>query len=154
MEKLKDDLDDYKLRKQERERRLDTLEWELNQINAANLHEGEDEEVTSKLNILQNHEKILRALQEALDIITADNGVQDCIAKAVKEVSIASSYDISIASLSESLDSAAYSLEDAITGIESYLSGSDFSEEELSGLQERNEVILEMKKNLALPLRM
>ena len=74
--KLKDDLDDYKLRKQERERRLDTLEWELNQINAANLHEGEDEEVTSKLNILQNHEKILRALQEALDIITADNGVQ------------------------------------------------------------------------------
>ena len=61
--KLKDDLDDYKLRKQERERRLDTLEWELNQINAANLHEGEDEEVTSKLNILQNHEKILRALQ-------------------------------------------------------------------------------------------
>ena len=144
--KLKDDLDDYKLRKQERERRLDTLEWELNQINAANLHEGEDEEVTSKLNILQNHEKILRALQGALDIITADNGVQDCIAKAVKEVSIASSYDNSIASLSESLDSVAYSLEDAITGIESYLSGSDFSEEELSGLQERNEVILEMKK--------
>ena len=144
--KLKNALEDYRERKQERERRLDTLDWELKQISAASLQEGEDEEVEKKLQVLQNHEKIFRSIHNALDTMTADGGPQDAMAEADKEVSGAARYDENLNSILESIRSASFAMEDAISGMEDYISGSDFSEEELSSLQERNEVILEMKR--------
>lgn len=144
--KLKDALDDYKERKQERERRLDILEWELNQISSAGLQEGEDEEVEKKLQVLQNHERIFRSIHNALDTMTADGGPQDAIAEADKEMSQAARYDESLNPILESLRSASFGLEDAISSMEDYISNSDFSEEELSSLQERNEVIMELKR--------
>lgn len=58
MEKLKDALEDYENAKQERERRLDILEWELSQISSAHLLPDEDEEIEKKLSVLQNYERI------------------------------------------------------------------------------------------------
>ena len=145
--KLKDALDDYRERKQERERRLDILEWELKQITSAALAAGEDEEVEKKLQVLQNHERIFRSLHNALDTITADGGPQDSIAEADKEISQAARYDEKLNPILESLQSASYALEDAVSSMEDYISGSDFSEEELASLQDRNEVIMEMKRN-------
>lgn len=144
--KLKDALDDYRERKQERERRLDILEWELKQITSAALAAGEDEEVEKKLQVLQNHERIFRSLHNALDTITADGGPQDSIAEADKEISQAARYDEKLNPILESLQSASYALEDAVSSMEDYISGSDFSEEELASLQDRNEVIMEMKR--------
>ena len=144
--RLKDALDDYDARKQERERRLDTLEWELNQISAAGLHPGEDEEVEKKLSVLENHEKIFRSVHNAIDSLTADGGPQDLIGEAVKEISAVSRFDDSLDSFVESLNSATYALEDAIGGMESYISDTDFSEEELNNLQDRDEIIQEMKR--------
>lgn len=144
--KLKDALEDYEERKQERQRRLDILEWELNQISSAALQEGEDEEVEKKLQVLQNHEKIIRALHNALDTITADGGPQDAMAEADKELSTASRYDESLSPVLESVRSASFALEDAVSSMEDYLSSSDFSEEDLAALQDRNEIIQEMKR--------
>ncbi|WP_297023919.1 DNA repair protein RecN [uncultured Dialister sp.] len=144
--KLKDALEDYKERKQERERRLDILEWELNQIREAGLQEGEDEEVERKLQVLQNHEKIIRSIHNALDTITADGGPQDAMAEADKELSTASRYDETLNPVLESVRSASFALEDAVSSMEDYLSTSDFSEEDLAALQDRNEVIQELKR--------
>ena len=144
--RLKDALEDYNERKQERERRLDTLEWELNQISAAGLHQGEDEEVEKKLSVLQNHERIFRSVHNAIDSLTADGGPQDMIGEAVKEISSVSRYDEELDTFVESLNSASYALEDAIGGMESYISDTDFSEEELTNLQDRDEIIQEMKR--------
>lgn len=124
--KLKDALDDYRERKQERERRLDILEWELKQISSAALQEGEDEEVEKKLQVLQNHERIFRSLHNALGTITADGGPQDSIAEADKEISQVARYDESLGSILESLRSASFSLEDAIGTMEDYIANSDF----------------------------
>lgn len=83
--KLKDALDDYRERKQERERRLDILEWELKQISSASLQEGEDEEVEKKLQVLQNHERIFRSLRSTLETITADGGPRTPLPKRTRK---------------------------------------------------------------------
>lgn len=150
--KLKDALEDYKERKQERERRLDILDWELNQIRSAGLQEGEDEEVEKKLQVLQNHEKIIRSIHNALDTITADGGPQDAMAEADRELSTAARYDDTLGPVLESIRSASFALEDAIGSMEEYLSTSDFSEEDLAALQDRNEVIQELKRKYGLEL--
>ena len=144
--RLKDALEDYENRKQERERRLDLLEWELEQISSAGLQMGEDEEIEKKLSVLQNHERIFRAVHSALDSLTADGGPQDAVGEAAQEISSVSRYDDTLDSFVESLNTAAYALEDAISGLDSYISDTDFSEEELTELQDRDEVIREMKR--------
>ncbi len=144
--RLKDALEDYENRKQERERRLDILEWELEQISSADLQVGEDEEIEKKLSVLQNHERIFRAVHNALDALTADDGPQDVVSEASREISSVSRYDDTLDAFVESLNTAAYALEDAISGLDSYVSDTDFSEEELTELQDRDEVIREMKR--------
>lgn len=144
--KLKDALEDYDLKKQERERRLDVLEWKLNQISSANLYEGEDAEVSKKLSVLQNHEKIIRSVHNALDMIMDERGPQDVIARAEHELSGVVRFDDALNGALESIHSAAYALEDAVSSLESYAADSDFSEEDLNLLQDRNEVILELKR--------
>lgn len=144
--KLKDALEDYENAKQERERRLDILEWELSQISSAHLLPDEDEEIEKKLSVLQNHERIFRSVHQALELLTAENGPQDAIGDAIREVSSVSKYDEALEAFVESLNSASYALEDAINGLDSYISDTDFSEEELNELQSRDEVISEMKR--------
>lgn len=145
--KIRDVLDDYENKKQERERRLDILDWELRQISEAALQPGEDETVEKKLDVLFNREKILRALHNAMDIITTDGGPQDGIGQAAKEISVAARYDEAVGSLEETVNSAAFALEEAVNRIESYLSeNADFSQQELEGLQDRMEVIQTLKR--------
>ncbi len=144
--RLKDALEDYENRKQERERRLDILDWELGQISSAGLQVGEDEEIEKKLSVLQNHERIFRAVHGALDSLTVDGGPQDAVGEAAREISSVSRYDNTLDAFVESLNTAAYALEDAISGLESYISDTDFSEEELTELQDRDEVLREMKR--------
>lgn len=143
---LKDTLEGYDQKKQERERRLNVLEWELNQISSANLYKGEDEEVSKKLSVLQNHEKIIRSVHNALNMIMEEGGLQDLIARAEREISGVVRFDSTLNSSLESIHSASYSLEDAVSSLESYVAESDFSEEELNLLQDRNEIIQELKR--------
>ena len=139
------DLAQYR-RKLEREQRQDNLEWELSQISSAHLLPDEDEEIEKKLSVLQNHERIFRSVHQALELLTAENGPQDAIGDAIREVSSVSKYDEALEAFVESLNSASYALEDAINGLDSYISDTDFSEEELNELQSRDEVIAEMKR--------
>lgn len=55
--KLKN-LEEFHAHRQENERRIDILEWELEQIRTANIINGEDEEIDRRLSILQNYEKL------------------------------------------------------------------------------------------------
>ena len=105
-----------------------------------------DEEIEKKLSVLQNHERIFRSVHQALELLTAENGPQDAIGDAIREVSSVSKYDEALEAFVESLNSASYALEDAINGLDSYISDTDFSEEELNELQSRDEVISEMKR--------
>lgn len=143
---IRDKLKNFDERKQEQERRLDTLEWELDQISKANLQVGEDEEIDERLEILENHEKILRALHSALEVITQDGGLQDNLGSVIQEISVAARYDKELESVEESANSASYTLEDVVSSIESYLAETDFSEEELNNLIERSEVIKDLKR--------
>lgn len=145
--KIQDALSDYEHKKQERERRLDTLDWELKQISEAGLKPGEDESVEKKLDVLMNREKILRSLHTAMEIITADGGPQDGLGKASREIATAARYDETVRTIEETMDSASFALEDVISRIESYLSADvDFSQQELEELQDRNEVIQTLKR--------
>lgn len=138
--------ENFETKRQENERRIDILAWEIEQIQSAEIHKGEDEEIDKRLEILQNHEKIMESLHSALYAITSDNGVQDQLGLAEKDISRAASYDETLASAEENIRTAVFSLEDAIGSMESYVAESDFSQEELDELQSRSEILIDLKR--------
>ena len=142
----KKNLDDFDAKKQENERRIDILEWELKQIHDADIRDGEDDEIESRLIVLQNHEKIMNAIHEALKSFTEDFGAQDRLAVAAKQILSISRYDEKINEIGESVNSALYIIEDVVEKLETYLADTDFSEEELAQLQSRSETLSDLKR--------
>lgn len=143
---LRDSLEQFREKKQERERRLDILQWEIEQIERANI-EGpeEDEAVRSRLSVLENHEKIYVELHRALDLLTGDAGVQSGLADASGRVSGLVKYDPAFGQIDGGLRNALYAVEDAISDLESYADSAEFSEEELAVLQERDDTLTQLK---------
>ena len=139
-------LDDFDAKKQEKERRIDILEWELKQIHDADIRDGEDDEIESRLIVLQNHEKIMNAIHEVLKSFTEDFGAQDRLAVATKQILSISRYDEKINEIGESVNSALYIIEDVVEKLETYLADTDFSEEELAQLQSRSETLSDLKR--------
>lgn len=143
---VSDKLDDFKDRKQERERRLDILQWEINQIEQAEIANAEeDREISTKLRIAENHEKIYVELNQALSLLSMENGVQENLGEALRRIGSIVRYDSSLSSVESSLQSSLYAVEDAISELENYSENTEFSQEELASLQDRDEVLSQLK---------
>lgn len=143
---VSDKLDDFKDRKQERERRLDILQWEINQIEQAEIANAEEDlEISTKLRIAENHEKIYVELNQALSLLSMENGVQENLGEALRRIGSIVRYDSSLSPVESSLQSSLYAVEDAISELENYSENTEFSQEELASLQDRDEVLSQLK---------
>lgn len=71
----------------ERERQLDLLNYQINEIENAALKEGEFEELKAKQNIIANTERILTALNSVQAVLTVDGGAVDGISTAKHSLS-------------------------------------------------------------------
>lgn len=143
---VKDKLDDFKDRKQERERRLDILQWEINQIERAAITDpDEDEDVENKLKVAENHERIYMDLNQALTLLSGEQGTQETLGEAVRRLENIIRFDKSMEPMVGSLQNALYAVDDAISELENYADSTDFSPEELSALQDRDETLSQLK---------
>lgn len=142
----KKNLEEFHAHRQENERRIDILEWELEQIRTANIINGEDEEIDRRLSILQNYEKIIYSVKAALSALSDEGGARDLLASASKAVSTASRYDKEMKETDEELRTVLYSLEDIEGKLDTYISAADFSDEELSELQSRSNILIGLKR--------
>ncbi len=76
----------------DRERKLDVLKYQINEIESANLYEGELEELKAKQNIILNTEKILSAVEGVRAVLSDDGGCLDCVSTAKHYLNGISSY--------------------------------------------------------------
>lgn len=71
---LEKELSDNSLEETEKSRRLDLLNYQINELESAALCVGEQEELTARRNLYQNAGNVISRLQEAYDIL---NGTED-----------------------------------------------------------------------------
>lgn len=144
--KLRDTLEEFKKGKREHERRLDILQWEIEQIEEAGLRSpDEDEEVERRLTVLENHEKIYLEVNRALSLLSDEDGAQERLAEASKRLSGITRYDDALSGIGESLQNALYAAEDALAELEAYAGDMEFSEDELAELQTRDDTLSQLK---------
>lgn len=131
---------------QERERKLDLLQYQINEIDGADIHVGEFDELTTKRNIIVNVEKILNALNMADNLFNGDGGCIDQINAAKRQInaiaSLNENYEELLARL-ENLSDEASDIAETVTDLSDSL---NFDEKEAEYTEERLALIKNLRK--------
>ena len=129
--------------KQNRDRELELLNYQIKDIEDADLIVGEDDEIKEKINLLNNYEKIFDMLKSANnELDTVNSGLY----KVKLGLDSVSGYDSSLQDLLSRVDSAKIELEDINYSITDKLSSMEFDDGELERLDSRLETIKRLKK--------
>lgn len=130
----------------ERERLLDLLNYQINEIERANLQEGEFEELQARRNIIANTEKILSALGAARSVLNDDGGCADGISSARHSVSQISALSDTYAQIEERLESLYAEVTDVAEVISDLAEELSFDGREAEEVEERLALIKSLKK--------
>ncbi len=121
----------------ERERTLDLLKYQINEIESAGVKEGEFEALKARQNVLNNVERIMTALNAAKNLLDADGGCCDGLASAARCIDGVSDVGDEYAQILtrlESLSTEASDISETITDLAENLS---YDEGEAQTIDER-----------------
>lgn len=119
-----------------RRREADFLQFEIEEIETADIKEGEEEELTEQYRRYSNGRKIVESLSVAHEAVENDG-----ISRALKEINEVAGFDSSIQGIRDQLYDVESILGDIRHEIAGYLENMVFDEEELLRIEERLDVI-------------
>ena len=128
----------------ERQRKLDLLKYQVNEIDEANLKIDEEIELEEKRKVMMNSEKIVENLQEA-DNLIAENSI-DSISMAIRALEKIENIDKKYEKISSDLKSTYYELQELSRDISTYKNDVYFDEEENNYIEERLDLIYSLKR--------
>lgn len=144
--KLKEDYSNSDIDAKERERELSLLQYEINEIEEANLSVGEDEKVEEEYKRILNGKKIMEGLTNAYSLTAGDGeSASDLIGRAVRELSSISRYDSDLSSIEEQLIELDNLLSDVNHEMSSYIDNANFDDETFYNLEKRLDLINHLK---------
>ncbi len=134
------------LNEDEKNRELDLLEHEIQEIRSANIRIGEDEELEKNYRRMQNGNKAAKAAGAALQYLTGDGeSASDLVGRSIREISTIEGLDDSIDSISGQVRQ----IEDLLNGVgrelADYLDDLEFSEEEFYETEQRLDILNRLK---------
>ena len=128
----------------ERQRRLDLLRYQLNEIEDANLIEVEEDELISKQKIIVNSEKIAKTLNEV--DLSIGEGIIDLISNSIKNLEKIGCIDSKYQETVNSLKGTYYELQEISRDISNYKDEVYFDEEEQREVENRLDLIYCLKR--------
>lgn len=128
----------------ERERKLDLLRYQVNEIEEASLKENEEEKLEEKRKIMLNSEKISKNLIEA-DIAIGENSI-DSLNTAIRALEKIENIDNVYEKISSNLKNIYYELQEISRDISSYKDDIYFDENERNEVEERLDLIYNLKR--------
>ena len=133
----------------ERSRRVDTLEYQIKELERAELRPGEDEELDARKTLLRSSGKLMEAIQEAQLALSGgedSQGACDLIGEAEGAVRSVTRLSPQLEELGEKLTALRCEADDAAELLRDFADAFDFSPEELDQLESRLDVIYRLKK--------
>ena len=128
----------------EKQRKLDLLKYQLNEIKEAKLKNGEEEKLEEKRKIMLNSEKIAKNLGEASQAI-GENTI-DVIGTAVRSLEKIEEIDSKYTQTIESLRNIYYEMQEISRDINSYCEDVEFDEQERTEVETRLDTIYNLKR--------
>ncbi len=132
----------------ERQRRQELLEFQINEINSARLKSGEDEELEAKREYLYNIESIVSGAGAAYGALYGgeEYSAYDLLRQAERALGGVSQYLPNLSECYERLSGIVAEVDDIASEINSCLSSTDFNMAELDLIEERLDTISNLKR--------
>ncbi|WP_028783159.1 DNA repair protein RecN [Thalassobacillus devorans] len=131
---------------QEMAQRLDLLEFQWNELQAAELKPDEDTVLTEERNRLVNYEKIYSGLHDAYQALYGEQKGLDWVSHALTALEGAKDYDEQINKMSEEMSNHYYLMEEMTFQLSSQLEQLEFDPERLDDIESRLNEINRLKK--------
>jgi DNA repair protein RecN (Recombination protein N) len=131
----------------ERSRRLDLLKYQTEEIRAARLKPGEEETLQSERSRLAGAEKLFGSAAEAMTLLSEkDENAVEAMSVAVARLRDAQGIDPTVGPILETLETALFSLEDAVRDLSDYRENIEFNPERLAEVEERIDLLRGLKR--------
>ena len=128
----------------EKQRKLDLLRYQVNEIEEANLKVGEEEELENENKLINNSEKIYNNLYKANELI--ENSVIESISTAVRNMEKIEEYSKEYENISKALKSVYYDLQEINRDLQDSNNDIYFDENKKIEIAERLDLIYTLKR--------
>ena len=142
--KIKDELNKNYGDDKEKQRRLDLLNYQYNEIEEAKLKPGEEESLEERERMILNSEKIITNMEEAHYLL--NENIIDELGTVLKNLEKISEYNKDFENLLNSTQTAYYELEEVERDIYNNKENISFDEEERNNIEERINLIQNLKR--------
>ncbi|MDL1973818.1 MAG: DNA repair protein RecN [Deltaproteobacteria bacterium] len=141
--KLKNQVERRDQNKHERE----LLEFEQKEIRQANPSEEEESEIEQEKNRLKNAELIYATIGRCIERLYGSEGsVVEWLTEVAKDIEDVGKIDPKLNPVAQDVFSAAYSMEDCVAELRSYIEMVSFNADRLEEIEERLNIIYKLKK--------
>ncbi len=128
----------------EKQRKLDLLKYQLNEIQEADLKTGEEEKLEEKRKLIMNSEKIAKNLSEADEAI-GENTI-DIIETAIRALEKIEDIDNKYEKTASSLKEIFYEIQEISRDVNDYIDDIEFDEQEREEVETRLDTIYNLKR--------
>lgn len=133
----------------ERERKIDLLKYQIDELEDADLRDGEYEKLNEQKAVLQNNEKIIEAIMSSRALMNGDeesSGVLENLQEINSQLSDISEYMSEVEPINSRIESAIYELEDCLSELTGLTDLVDTDGGSLDSIEERLDLIYTLGK--------
>ena len=150
LQSLRRELNDLRQSEQEKTRRIDLLQFQLEEIEAANLKPGEEDDLRRERDRLANAESLAQLAQQGVALLDEGNpespAISDLVGQLVQALSGLNRIDPSQAGLHSQAIIAAETLSEIGRDLQSYLDQIEFNPRKLEQAEERLDLLHNLKR--------
>ncbi|MBO4848746.1 MAG: DNA repair protein RecN [Clostridia bacterium] len=125
----------------ERERRIDILKYQINEIAGAHISKDEEKGIKEELTLLTNAERITGSLGSASELLSGDDGAVAKLKEAVDALGDISGFSPQFGEVFSRLSDLYYEVEDASYSVRDMRLDSDFDPKRIDELETRLDVL-------------
>ena len=147
--KLRREIDRLTMDEGEKLRRMETLKYQIAEIEKAELEPGEDERLEDRRKILQNAEKLSNGMETAVECLYGGDdtdGAAGLLAQAEYALARLSRFSDSFNALHERVADLMYQVQDAAEEVRDARDGLSYSADELEQIESRLDVIHKLRR--------
>ena len=147
--KLRREIDRMTMDESEKLRRMETLRYQIKEIEKAELEAGEDEELEARRKILQNAEKLSDGMETAVECLYGgddSDGTSGLLAQAEYALSRLAKFSDSYAALHEKIADLMYQVQDAAEEVRDARDDLSYSADELEQIESRLDKIHRLRR--------
>ena len=147
--KLRREIDRMTMDEGEKLRRMETLRYQIAEIEKAELEAGEDETLEERRKLLQNAEKLSNGMDEAVECLYGgddSDGAAGLLAQAEYALAKLARFSDSFAAIHERVNDLKYQVQDAAEEVRDARDELSYSADELEQIEERLDVIHKLRR--------